>query len=287
MFLSLIFTAALWAQNTLALIPPVGHGPSGPIFPAPPGSRVQQSGKDMKVIAKNGTVIHVFKNVVSSPSRRQETTATQASLTVDSTEILSSINASIVVPPPPKTFESQIIFFGAGLQVLDDSGSLTAYLQPALQYGASNIQGGSFWTAAILLELPLEGGYIQVYDNEANPQVNVGDRLELWAGIDADPPPFPGHWYHAFFTNRRDILALSVGFSGSPWRAAVSIEQQGISQTSDYPKGSLAFENINVETTTGFSTGSWTEEGAGDVSITIDKDGSRDSQVSLVFPPSS
>ncbi|KAJ7056941.1 hypothetical protein C8F01DRAFT_338812 [Mycena amicta] len=142
--------AVLLSQIVFALVP-VGHTPSGkPFFDAPAGSRVQQSGTSLEVFAPNGSLIHVFENAVPMPNGkkrastlagRQGFSATEAFFQIGPSELIQSFNASFVVPPEPKTFESQILFFGPALESLDDTGAPISWFRTALQVCGFYSQG--------------------------------------------------------------------------------------------------------------------------------------------------
>ncbi|KAF7293030.1 hypothetical protein MIND_01202400 [Mycena indigotica] len=299
MFHLRVLAAALLATNVLGLSP-VGHTPTGqPIFRGPPGSTVVQSGRDMKVFTPNGTVIHVFEDVVRSQSKqtprwipRQELSTTEAFVTLTTSDALAfqTFNVSFVVPPEPATFESQIIYFSTGLQLLDDTGEPQQSLVVALQYGASVIDGGPFWTAVVLLQFLPSGGFFESFDPNANPAVNAGDRLSITIRNYPNGPQFPDspetYYFIAALNNRPDILSFGVGWEMLPQKVALGVSEEGAFQPSDYPRGSLVFEDVSVNFTTGFPAVTWNiEQNSGtDVSMKIDKDGSRNAQVSIVFP---
>ncbi|KAF7307510.1 hypothetical protein MIND_00545600 [Mycena indigotica] len=289
-------TAVLLANTAFALVP-VGHTPSGkPIFNAPPGSRVQQIGRDFHLFARNGTLIHTFLHKKATRLARQSDDTSlrtsQAIVTVGPNDTIAWVNASVVVPPPAATYESQIIFVGPGLQQLDANGTAITLLQPALQYGASFAQGGPFWTAVLLIEEPPTEGFGFILTVGLDPRVNTGDRVSMAIGPDpATDLPKPFIWYQALFPSIPNLIPFELGFNPDlpPTQAVISLEEEGAFAASDYPSEPVVFENVNLTLTTGFPEVSWNTgvNGAPGVSFTVEKDGSQNARISLSFPQSS
>ncbi|KAJ7067374.1 hypothetical protein C8F01DRAFT_1228058 [Mycena amicta] len=288
-----ILSAALLAQTTLALTP-VAHTASGePVFVAPSGSRVQPSGNNMEVFAPNGSLIHVFENVLNrrapTLARRQDLSVTEAYAQFDTltpTNAIQSFNTTFVVPPVPTSFESQIIFLSANIQELVANGG---GVRAALQYGGSWLQGGPFWTYAIQWEIP-PGGFLQVTQiGNPHPGVDVGQRLVSTLVRDTilekEVPGF--FWYNASF-DIPDAPWLEIGWQVPPQRAALLLEEEGVFQASDYPVGSFVFEQVDLALTNGAPTISWntTVDPTTDVQVKVDVDGSENAQISFVFPTS-
>ncbi|KAJ6550463.1 hypothetical protein DFH09DRAFT_1168928 [Mycena vulgaris] len=301
MFLLRPLAAALLVQTTLALVP-VGYAPSGlPVFVAPSGSRVKSSGRNMDVFAPNGTLIHTFEDVIPTNlkakrqqtlARRQELSATEAYAQFNTTadNMIDSFNATFVVPHVPTSFDSQIIFLSANIQVLDANGVPFGNLRAALQYGGSFLSGtGPFWTYAVQLELPSDG-YLQVINPGANITVEAGQSIDSFIVadpvLDAETEDLGIFWYIAGFDNVPDSPTLEIGWEVPPQLVALQLEEEGVSGASDYPAGSFVFEQINLNLTTGPPALYWNTsvDPTTDVQVKVDVDGSQDAQVSIVFP---
>ncbi|KAJ6475615.1 hypothetical protein C8R45DRAFT_1077433 [Mycena sanguinolenta] len=299
MFLLRPLAAALLVQTTLALVP-VGYAPSGlPVFVAPSGSCVQSSGRNMDVFAPNGTLIHTFEDVIPTNlkakrqqtlARRQEVSATEAYAQFNTTadNMIDSFNATFVVPPVPTSFDSQIIFLSANIQVLDANGVPFSNLRAALQYGGSFIPGtGPFWTYAVQLEIPGDG-YLQVTNPGANVTVEAGQSIDSFIVADpvSDAEDLGIFWYIAGFDNVPDSPTLEIGWEVPPQLVALQLEEEGVSGASDYPAGAFVFEQINLNLTTGPPALYWNTsvDPITDVQVKVDVDGSQDAQVSIVFP---
>ncbi|KAF8147422.1 hypothetical protein K438DRAFT_1989651 [Mycena galopus ATCC 62051] len=302
MFILRPLAAALLVPTTLALVP-AGFTASGlPVFLGPSGSRVQQSGRNMDVFAPNGTLIHTFEDVIPTNLkakrqqtliRRQEVSATEAYAQFNTTadNAIESFNTTFVVPPVPTSFDSQIIFLSANIQPLDVNGVSFGKFGAGLQYGGSLIAGtGPFWTYAVQLEIPGEG-FFQATREGANITLEVGQRIDSFIvadhELDADPE-LPGlHWYMAGFDNVINSPTLQVSWDVFPQLVALQLEEEGVSAASDYPAGSLVFEQINLNLTTGPPAALYwntSVDPTTDVQVKVDVEGSQDATVSIVFP---
>ncbi|KAJ7058469.1 hypothetical protein C8F01DRAFT_1148299 [Mycena amicta] len=298
MLLSRAIALILFAKTALALAP-VGHTASGaPIFVGPSGSLVKQSGSNLEVFAPNGTLIHLFQDVIhnskskrtSQPSlaRRQDLSRTEAYAQVGPTDVIQSFNATFIVPPAPTSFESQIMYFSANLQFFDDTGVLFANLRPVLQYGGSFSQGGPFWTYALQLELLPNLGFFEISAIGANSTLEVGQRLDSVITQDTEDSDPGFFFYSPSFPNLPNPIQLGVGLQSLPQIVALQVEEEGVEQNSDYPQGSLVFESVNLNLTSGPPTLSWNTsvDPSTNVEVKVDVDGSQNAQISIVFPNS-
>ncbi|KAJ7058529.1 hypothetical protein C8F01DRAFT_1085669 [Mycena amicta] len=265
--LSRAVTLALLAQTTLALVP-VRHTTSGaPVFVGPSGSRLTQSGSNLEVFAPNGTLVHLFQDVIpnvkskraSQPTlaRRQVLSSTEAYVQLGPTDVLQSFNATFVVPPAPTSFESQIMYFSANIQWFDENGALFANLRAALQYGGSFSQGGPFWTYALQLELLPNNGFFEISAIGGNSTLDVGQRLDSVITQQTDDSLPDIVFYSPSFPNLPNPFQFGVGLQSLPQIVALQMEEEGVTQDSDYPQGSLVFESVNVNLTSGAPTLSW------------------------------
>ncbi|KAF7293026.1 hypothetical protein MIND_01202000 [Mycena indigotica] len=299
-----IIITALFAQTALGLVP-AGYTPNGkPIFQAPPGSSIQQSGKDFDVFAPNGTLIHVFEGAHTGKTRAQgsnlaltrrgDYSLTEALTIVNSSDIIQSFDTSFIVPPEPAAFNSQLFFFGAGIGLFNehDSNTLFPLLQVGLQYGGTTRQGGSFWTAVIVLEQN-DGSLLQISSSSSNPVVREGDRISVSIASDPGHPqgPTPSFWYRAGFGNTGPAFPFNVGIMWQqlPQKATFRLEEFGVTLPNEYPTGSVTFEDVNLSLTTGHPSISWTAnvDPATDLTIEVERDSSENAQIAIIFPENS
>jgi hypothetical protein len=77
--------------------------------------------------------------------------------------MIDSFNATFVVPPVPTSFDSQIIFLSANIQVLDANGVPFGNLRAALQVceilTCANPTEHKFSTEAVLFRAPVRSGH--------------------------------------------------------------------------------------------------------------------------------
>nr|GAT58120.1 predicted protein [Mycena chlorophos] len=288
---------SLFAPLVLAEIP-VSYTPSGTrIFSVPKGSHLRQSGSDLNVVAEDGTISHVFENLMrgrpdNGPTKRQSLSVpVDATTSLPDNSTILSFNSTLVVPPLPTTFNSQIMFFTYGA-LFDDDGEL--FLSAGLQYGGTEFQGGPYWTLTIMSESVPQNLFLPSY--LGNPIVYPGDVLNM--SISVSPISefgLTGLWeYTLGFNNDPDLTVSQVFQSPAPTSLLFRAQEEGVSQASDYPAGSVLFQDVSLvfNTTTGPSTASvsWTTDTNSTVQpgveIKVDGNGSRDSQITIVFPDS-
>ncbi|KAF7329706.1 hypothetical protein MKEN_00233800 [Mycena kentingensis (nom. inval.)] len=299
MMLSLgLFALAAFLADAAIALSPIGHTIGGaPLFLAPSGSFARQSGRNMNIFARNGSILHVFENVIpasltakrdSAPARRQVLNVNEAFVKFDPDIIVDSLNASFTVPAPPESFESQIIYFAQGVQALDpDTGIAFGMHRVALQYGGSFVQGGSFWTICTQLEFLDEAGQpagvLQIIPNES-PIVQPGDRLATSIQFDDAFVEDGIFFYNAQWLGRPDF-SFEAGWEFPPRVAGFKLEEEGVEVASDYPK-EFMFENILLNLTTGIPDVHWqtTVDPASGIEWKVEKNGARNAEIAVVFP---
>ncbi|KAF7319471.1 hypothetical protein HMN09_00285700 [Mycena chlorophos] len=301
-----VLVAAFAVPAVIGALAPTSYTPSGrPIYEAPSGSRVLQNGTDMVVYAPNGTVLHVFENVVGArtstptgtgPLRpRQTASVSQVYATMGANDTLQALNASFVVPPPPTTFDSQFMFLSQGITTLDDTGAPATFFGGALQYGGSLVQGGPFYTAAAFLEFLPNGGYLTVTLIGPSAQLNVSDTAGIsltYGGIETFPGEPTFFDYNLVFTgpDADNLPQFGVGQQVLPAIVGFRVEEEGVSEPSDYPTGPLTFKDVQLELTTGFPKKlDWEIDGAAATGIDfkVVKGGSKNAEIKLIFPDDS
>ncbi|KAF7317186.1 hypothetical protein HMN09_00453500 [Mycena chlorophos] len=320
--LPLLLGAFAVIHTASALLTPTGYTPTGKeIYTVPPGSRVAaHSASQIEVLGPDGTVLHTFSNTASA-SRRQDYNVHLAQAFYDcgvdastgAPTQITAFNATFVVPPIPENYESQFLFIGPGIEGFDPATneSLGIY-QAALQYGASEYQGGAFWTVYAVYVGPTffitpSPANLSALSSrqEDQPVVKPGDTLT--ASIFYDPDGFqiagtpPRVWYEALFvgTDAPEYVPgyLETSFSAPPSlvRPMIVLQEEGMFEAADYPRGGLVFEDIqlvlNASTTTPGTEPeiSWTVlvDPTTDVEVEVLVDGGVDAKIGIVFPDSS
>ncbi|KAF7319283.1 hypothetical protein HMN09_00265800 [Mycena chlorophos] len=300
MRLSPAIVLALFTSVVLADIP-VTYLPSGtPIFSLPQGSHLQQSGSNLNVVSADGTTIHVFENLRGGGSpkaakRQSLSVPVDATAPLPDNSTILSFNATIVVPPAPTTFDSQIMFFTYGVAFPDPDDGGPLYMAAGLQYGGTIFQGGPYWTLTFLSESVQSNLFLQPY--LGNSIVYPGDVLNMSISV----APYtaydiPGLWaYTLGFNDDPNLSTTEIFEDPPPTTLVIRGQEEGVSQVSDYPTGSVVFQDITLvlNTTTGPSSPasiSWTTDTNSTVEpnleIELEGNGSSDSQITIVFPGS-
>ncbi|KAF7319420.1 hypothetical protein HMN09_00280300 [Mycena chlorophos] len=282
--------AASFAAVAAAMIP-TSFTPSGkPIYEAPSGSLVLQNDTDMLVYAPNGTLLHVFGRQSSSLYRPSAANVDQVYVNLGANHTLQSFNATLIVPPLPTTFDSQLIYFTQGIMMFDESGSPEVFLGGGFQYGRDSLTSGPFYKGFLFAEdLGVENpDYPFVYGGM---KLNVGDTLKIsltYQGITTAPgsPPYYRYMGEFFGPGPEDRIALGFVQPVLPGTIAFRVEEAGVSKSSDYPAGPLVLKDVNVELTAGLSDVRWEFEGSPktDIECEVVKDGSRDAEIRVHFP---
>ncbi|KAK7001943.1 hypothetical protein R3P38DRAFT_3045668 [Favolaschia claudopus] len=297
LFLPIISALALLHQ-TVALSP-VGHSPSGkPMYVVPNKSRIQQVGRDLKVFAPNGTLLETFANVIpqrtgkrnpATLTRRQGLSNVAAFVPLnnsDAMDMLDAFNTTFTVPPSPTTFESQLLWFAASVVLPDENGVPFGELRTLLQYGATVIQGGPFWTIAAQFEwFPDAGGLLQGFPIGFDPNVDVGTAINtsiVHVDVDFDPDLF---WYRAGFSDIDGFPQLETGFFDPAITAVIGMEEEGALQSSDYPPEPFKFTKTNLTLGGGFPEIEWDVEDdpSAGAYVTVDVDGSKNAEIAIRF----
>ncbi|KAK7026383.1 hypothetical protein R3P38DRAFT_2949524 [Favolaschia claudopus] len=297
-FLSLI--SAVTVLHQTSALTPVGHTPSGkPMYVVPNKSRIQQVGRDLKVFAPNGTVIETFANVFpqrtgkrnpATLTRRQGLSNVAAFVPLNNTnamDMLEAFNTTFTVPPSPTTFESQLLWFAASVVLPDENGVPMGELRTLLQYGATVIQGGPFWTIAAQFEwFPDAGGLLQGSPIGFDPNVDVGTAINTSIARieeDFDPSLF---WYEAGFYDDSDAFPqLELGVTEPAITAVIGMEEEGALQSSDYPPEPFRFTQTDLTLGGGFPEIEWDVESdpSAGAYVTVDVDGSKDAEIAIRF----
>ncbi|KAF7289695.1 hypothetical protein HMN09_01332600 [Mycena chlorophos] len=307
-FAASILTALASASLALAHSP-AGYTPSGtPIFPIPRDAHMEQSGNKFNIVAKNGTVIHVIESGGGSgssapgPSKRQMlSVAVDASASPAFNDTLQAFNATFVVPPLPTTFESQLFFLTGGIVLVDDNGP-GLYMAAGLQYGGTNLQGGPYWTLAVILQgLPgTEFSQLTFGNVVANP----GETYQFYTTIDNSMFPLDNFTWYVVGINSPTDPEKDVSFIGlvsdlesdgvtiAPIITMFRGQEEGVTQATDYPVGDMVFEDISVNllgtgipegVTWGTSTNATMSPG---LTVQVQTDGASDGKIAFGFPDS-
>nr|GAT50707.1 predicted protein [Mycena chlorophos] len=262
---------------------PTTYTPSGrPIYNAPSGSRVLQNKTNLDVFARNGTLLHVFENVLTGSGagvqRRQDTSVGQiyTTLPANANATLQSFNSTFVVPPAPTTFTSQYILLAQGMTTLDDTGAPEMFMGVALQYGGSPSGGGSFYTVDVLFEFVSTGDLVFFGAGWSETPLAVNQTLSVtttFIGNGSEIGVEAPYVYEVFLdlgtgSDAEFLADLEIGQNVPPQVVGFRLEEEGVDGPGEYPTGPLVFKDVAVELTTGFPKGlEWEVDGANAVDV--------------------
>ncbi|KAK6967070.1 hypothetical protein R3P38DRAFT_2672088 [Favolaschia claudopus] len=300
--------ATFLSQPALGLLTPVGHAPSGkPIYVVPNKSRVRQVGRELQVLDAKGALIHTFtqsRNVqrkavrshTHTHTRRQGITTIAASIPLTNTNSskLEALNTTFVVPPAPKRFDSQLLLIANSLVATDEHGVPYGELSTVIQYGATALIGGSYWTVLAQFEwFPDAGAILIAGRSGVDPTVSPGTVLN--SSIIHDPSlgnPNLETWYMASFAGSDDLPQLGSLYDtpGISQVATIGMEEEGAVEREHYPNAeSVRFTKTNLLLTEGYPEVKWdiAVEGGSEVAagayVTVDKDGAEGAEITLHF----
>ncbi|KAF7329704.1 hypothetical protein MKEN_00233600 [Mycena kentingensis (nom. inval.)] len=246
----------------------------------------------MDIFARNGSLIHVFENVLQLPvpshkralakTHRQVLNTNQAYIAPD------SFNASFTVPQAPPSFDSQLLYFGHGMQAVDpETGSPFGFGMHRValqwQYGGSFAQGGSFWT--ICTQLAFFDSTRRACRSDSSrssatataaPSCTraTASQLDVFDAGPGDDLVF--FFYNARWLGRPDAAWRARGVCYTNMLSArLKLEEEGAGAAGDYPE----FEDVQIGTST--AGGVRTTSG---VQWDIQKDGIEDARIAIVFP---
>lgn len=216
----------------------------------PAGGRVQHVGDEIHLIDADGKVLHVAQNDHAKvrPTSLQsgvaplETGWVAYASWYDNGSPIETFTTNWVVPPNPSTNHGQTIFLFNSIE----PASYDAIIQPVLQWGGSAAGGGYYWAVASWYLV----GSNTYYTTPV--QVSVGETLDgyiyLVSGTTND--------YVTEFTNVGGSALQINGGEVLVW-ATETLEVYGVTEISDYPSGATSFTNINIRTSAGTPSISW------------------------------
>lgn len=142
-----------------------------------------------------------------------------------------------------------------------------------LQYGPSAAGGGAFWAVASWYVIGRTAYYTPLVS------VNVGQSLH--GAIDMIGTSGSSYNYNCRFTNIPGTTIILLGSPQLVW-AAVTLETYNLNFLSDYPVGSTVFYPINVRTTNGVPSVTWTPVGGPITTVNIQ--GATNAKVTIKYP---
>ena len=146
-----------------------------------------------------------------------------------------------------------------------------------LQYGPSAAGGGEYWSVASWY-LAGSGTY-----HTGLVTVSVGQSLD---GVITLTDSSDGQY--SYVTSFTDVAGTTLAVSGAEqlvW-ATETLESYSVNSPSDYPQGSTVFSSINVKTTGGSPSVTWTavSDIPDGVTTTVNVQGATNAEVTIKYP---
>lgn len=258
--------SVLTAPTPSTVLTPHGQRPITNVHLVPEGGEVKHVGSEIHLLDATGKVLHVAQNdnakvKPTSTSSSVEPLETgwiaYASWYNSGSDPISSFTTSWTVPAVPAANDGQTLFYFNSIE----PASYDAILQPVLQYGGSAAGGGAYWAVASWYLV----GSNTYYTTPV--QVNAGDNLD--GIITLTSTDGTNYDYVTSFTNV-DGTSLTASNSAELVWATETLEVYGVQSLSDFPTGSTVFNNINIATSAGTPSVSWSPVSDSSDGITTD-----------------
>lgn len=263
------------------VLTPHGERPIANVHEVPAGGRVAHVGSDIHLIDAAGKVLHVAKND-GTKVRASATTDAVAPLqtgwvayaywTNTGSSPISSFTTAWTVPATPTTNSGQTVFLFNSIE----PASGNAILQPVLQYGPSAAGGGSYWAVASWYLVGSQTYYTSPV------RVSVGQVLD--GIITLTSSSGSSYNYVTSFTNVAGTSLTATGSAQLVW-ATETLESYGITSINNYPAGSTVFSGINIRTSAGTPSVTWStaSDTADGLITTINTQGATNAVVTIKY----
>jgi len=252
---------------------PSGPRPRSKTFSVTPDCKIVHSGSEIHVIDESGTVLYKGPHTpgVSRHSPSMDSGwITYASHCCNPRDILYNFSTTWEVPPAPATDNGQTLFLFPGIE----PASYETILQPVLQWGCSAAGGGPYWSIA--------SWYVGNGTALYTPLIEVDAGTSLTGTMRNTRINKDGTFsYCTHFKDYPDTKMQVVNCPQLRWLSE-TLESYGVKAKSDYPTGTTAMKDINVEG----PTVSWivTNDLGDGLETVVVVDGSVNGEVDFVYP---
>ena len=247
-----------------------------------PGGQVVHVGDEIHILDGAGKPVHVAKNdgtnvrgtpVGDAVEPQKNGWAAYAHWYNTGSSPISSFTTTWIVPPAPATYHRQTIFLFNSIE----PGSGNAILQPVLQYGPSAAGGGGYWTIA--------SWYLVGSNTYHTSLVSVSVGQSLDGVITLTGSSGSAYNYVTSFTNVAGTTLTATGADQLVW-ATETLETYAVNSSSDYPQGSTVFSSINLKTSSGTPSVTWTAVSDTDDGLitTVNVQGATNAKVTIKYP---
>jgi hypothetical protein len=158
-----------------------------------------------------------------------------------------------------------------------EPASFNAILQPVLQYGPSAAGGGEYWAVASWYLVGAQTYYTSPI------QVSVGDSLNGVVSLTSTSST--SFNYVSSFSNVNSTALTANGAAELVW-ATETLEAYGVTSSSDYPAGSTVFCDINLSTSSGTPSVTWSPVSDPDDGLitTVNIQGATGAEITINYP---
>jgi len=277
--------AALAAPNTRSesttARTPHGLRPIENTHLVPQGGQVKTVGSEVHLLDVDGTVLHVAQKDSSVKVKSSSTSSGLEPLETgwiayaswyNEGDPIDYFNTTWFVPDTPAAWDGQTLFYFNSIE----PASGDAILQPVLQYGPSAAGGGEYWAVASWYLVGSDTYYTSPI------QVNPGDTLD--GVITLTSTDGTNYDYVTSFSNIGGTSLTASNSAQLVW-ATETLEVYSVESLDDFPTGSTEFFDINISTTTGTPSMSWTcvSDTADGIDCTVTEDGPINAIITITY----
>ncbi|KAJ7167016.1 hypothetical protein C8R46DRAFT_268772 [Mycena filopes] len=267
------------------LVPGGYRANSDNIHEIPAGGSLARVGSKIRILAANGSVVHVAPVGAATKPKSQLLSLTSRFVSGwvafafwhnTAGSPISSFATMWEVPPVPATNNGQTVFLFNGIEPSAED----AILQPVLQYGPSGAGGGAFWAVASWYVGPLNTFHTTLVPVSAGTTLTGVMSL---IGSNASSNAFD---YTSEFTN---VPGTLLNITGIPELTAAveTLEAYSVTAGTDYPAGETRFANVTLRVASGVVPAvGWSlrnEDAADGFNISVEVDGPTDAQVLITY----
>jgi len=246
----------------------------------PQGGEVRHVDDEIHLVSANGTVLHVALNdgsKVRQPAATKRFSASNgwigyAYWTNSGSSPINSFKTTWAVPPVPATNNGQTIFLFNSIE----PASGNAILQPVLQFGPSAAGGGSYWAVASWYLVGSQTYYTSPVRTSAGATLDGIITLSSSSGSKYN--------YVTSFTNIASTSLTATGSAQLVW-ATETLESYGVTSASGYPTGSTLFYDIDLTTSAGTPSVSWStvSNSTEGVSTKVTVNGATNAEITITY----
>ncbi|KAF8313645.1 hypothetical protein DL93DRAFT_2228411 [Clavulina sp. PMI_390] len=284
--LYLLLLASVLAAASDTVLTPFGERPIANVHAVPAGGVIKHVGTHIQVVDAKGTLLHVSEN--SDTKVRAEPTSASNKTTLAALQNgwiayahwyntgaspIQSYTTTWTVPPIPARNDGQTLFTFNSIE----PASGNAIVQPVLQYGPTAAGGGAYYAVASWYLVGNQTYYTRPV------RVSVGTVLNGIISLTGSSGA--SFNYVTSFTNIAGT-SLNVQNSAQLVWATETLEVYNVQNLSNFPSGSTVFSDINLRTSAGTPSVSWTAVSSvqDNAVTTVNVQGATNAKITIKYP---